>query len=229
MKRAAWDGVILGLDVATTTGWCMGHTQCGSPSWGTRKLPSAGDAAATMAMAAWLEPILVEGRPGLVAAETPPSLAWGGGKTNAKTLLRLNKLVGKVEELCFEAGIDFALVDTTEWRKPLTGMARFPKTRRPYPPIAALAQIGFDVADHNAADAFGVWLYALAVRNPDAALNFHPLAQRSRQRRGASQTTPTGNRLVVVPSAGGVKAAAERAELRSRGEDPYASKGRRRP
>ena len=183
MRRAPWDGVILALDLATTIGFTIGHSSCEEPSWGTHKLPSGGsDAQAAIALAGWLRPLLDKGHVGLVAKETAPSIIAFKGATNARTLQRLISLGNKAEEVCLELGIECADVDLTQWRKALTGRARFGKSERPYPPIAALAQIGFEVPDHNAADSFGVWLYALAVRNVDASLKFHPLARRSARR-----------------------------------------------
>lgn len=184
MKRGSWDGVILALDLATVIGWCKGHTQCAAPTWGTHILPSGGsDAAAAIALSKWLRPIFTHTPPDLVAKETAPSIMAFKGKTNARTLERLRTLATKTEEICLEFGIHCVDVDATQWRKPLTGQARFPKHRRPYPAIAALEQIGFLVSDHNAADAFGVWLYAQAWRNPDASVKFHPLSRASIERR----------------------------------------------
>lgn len=171
------DHKILALDLATVLGWGIGQPS-GEPRWGHLRLRGESPAAASMELAKWLKPLLREERPRLVAVETPPSPMWKGRQTNAATNRKLNALAVKAEECCLELGIECVHVDAAQWKKLLCGTARVSKDQRPYPPIEALAQRGWQVDDHNAADALGIWLFAVTWRAPKLAMRFDPLARK---------------------------------------------------
>jgi len=178
--RADRDDTILALDIATATGWCAGKPSDDRPLWGSHRLRAdLGHAGKLIEWESFLRERISEIQPKLVVREEPPSIRWGGKKTNANTLLLLNGLGAKCEEVCARLKIECKEVGIAQWRKGL-GLGKFGKEDRPYPPIEAMAQRGWLVRDHNCADAMGVWLFAVAWRAPKLAARHDPLAIRAR-------------------------------------------------
>ena len=185
-RRPDDDSGILALDIATELGWCYGRPSDTTPTWGTVRFAGALPNV-LIALDAWLRGMIEQRRPRRVVIEQAPSLRWGGGKTNATTLIRLTGMCGKVEEVCARYGqaLDCSETPSQRWKTALCGpmgRAKFGKEVKPYPPFQALALRGWELTNHNAADAVGIWLYAVGVFAPELALQFDPLVRRAASR-----------------------------------------------
>jgi hypothetical protein len=172
---------LLTLDIATDTGWCAGDVAEGTPGWGNWKLPPNIDLPLSLiAYGDWLNKLCAIHQPQLVVIEEPPNPAWGGGKTNYTTLKKLMALAQKAEEICARRKIECREIGVTRWRTALGCPARIGGIK-PYPVFAQLEARGFEVGNHNAADAVGLWLYALAfldkLHGTQHAARFDPLAR----------------------------------------------------
>lgn len=170
---------LLALDIATEFGWCLGLPAY-DPEWGACRLTGT-DAEKRAQLSRWLERLFRQTRVGRCLIETPPNPAWGRNAkqkfTNAHTLVMLNNLVAAAEDVCLKHRVPVSLVDPHQWKMALLGFARWEK-RGPYPPIEALAQRGFTVTNHNAADACAIWLFGVGVLHPELAPRFDPLARK---------------------------------------------------
>jgi hypothetical protein len=177
-----FDGTILALDLATVLGYAHGRPS-GEPTWGTHKIAGHEAPSKRIAYRGWLSRMLKEVRPELVVFEQPPSIRWAGGKTNANTILLLNALAQATEEWCLAQGVPCREVRAAQWKKAMCGSAKV--TKRPYGPIESCRQRGWSVTDHNAADAIGIWLFAVGIKAPDSAARFDPLVRRVNFKRRA--------------------------------------------
>lgn len=181
------DGRILSLDIATETGWCIGRPSDTKPYWGSFKNTGGALPNSLILHDAWLtERLTQDDFPiDLVVIEAAPSIRWGGKKTNANTLLKLNGLCAKTEEVCARLRIDCRQLTSQKWKSALCGpigKSRFGKSDKPYPPFEALALRGWQLTNHNAADAVGLWLFTVGRRAPTLALRFDPLVMRATAR-----------------------------------------------
>lgn len=197
MPRRQRDCTLLALDIATETGWCVGKPSA-EPTFGFYRTRDGGLPNKLIDFGNWLRQVIAQHQPELVAFEEPPNPTWGAGRgkkgTNATTILMLNALCTKAEEICAEQRLTCRSVSAGKWKKNMVGTSRFGKSVRPYPATESCAQRGWLVTNHNTADAVGVWLYAVAVINPDAAAKFDPLARRVALRRGQHADTDQGRK-----------------------------------
>lgn len=151
---------ILFLDIATQMGWCMGAPGA-RPTSGTRRLGRKGapDEAVFGDMLSWLGELLTEARFARVVFEAPvgPGMA---GKTNFKTMRRLNGLCAIAEAVCHQTRHPVFQASAASIRKVVLGNGR-PKDAK----AAVMAEMrarGFDPSDDNEADAIAGWLYTVA-------------------------------------------------------------------
>lgn len=173
--------IILGLDLATKTGWALGKAGA-RPSFGTVKLPKTGDdiGAFLLAYSEWFRPFLLEHKPQIVCFEAPLFLLRGNSQM--ATAMKLMGLASTTELIiahlakrgmsvrCFQA-------HQQEWKKHFTGFANFSKKRDPYPPIEACQERGWWVQSSDEADACGVWDYAGHIACPELARSTDPIAR----------------------------------------------------
>jgi len=175
-------GRILALDIATETGFCHGAPTDKAPVWGTFRNRGGALPNSLIMHDAWLRELIQQVKPAIVVHEAAPSIRWGGQKTNAATLMKLNGLCMKTEEVCERIGVDCRQVTAQKWKTALCGplgKSRFGKDVKPYPPFEAMALRGWNCTNHNAADAVGIWLFTVSFRAPEAALRFDPLVMRA--------------------------------------------------
>lgn len=167
---------ILSLDLATEIGWTLGRPG-EEPRWGVFRLPKTGKDAGAYGAAfhRWLYPFLKKELPDLVVFEAP--MQGGFGMSTHATKYKLQGLCFYAETLCRLMDIRPYQVDAGTWKKAICGNGRINKDMAPYPPFVALAQRGFDVTNHNAADALCIWLYALGCVDERAAAAYDPLAR----------------------------------------------------
>lgn len=170
---------ILTLDLATEIGWCLGRPG-EEPRWGVFRLPKGTGVKVGQYGAAfhrWLYPLLKAEQPELVAFEAP--MQGGFGQSTFATKHKLGGLCFYAETLCALVNIPAYQVDAGTWKAAVCGNGRINKDMKPYPPTESLAQRGWDVQNHNAADAVCIWLYALSCVDERAAAAYDPLARRA--------------------------------------------------
>lgn len=140
---------ILALDLARSTGWAVGDQK--TIISGTRRFNEAdfGDLAVNYKL--WLEGLIDEHKPDLVAYESPVVKHPHA----AKILVGLSWLVIIV---CKEHNIPYLSVPNTSVKKFFCGKI-YGKTTKPYPGIVEARRRGFDPQTTDEADAIAILLY----------------------------------------------------------------------
>lgn len=159
--------IILALDLATNTGWCVDspehHPVCGSVRL---KNPHQGRGDAGRTLWIWLRSIAQQYHPDFIAYETPiMSGARPGVIMNENTARLLIGLPMIVDAFASDAKIDCRDQPVQTIRKHFLG-----KGRPSNPKKAVLDRcklLGWGPKDDNAADACAVWDYAKSLKDPD--------------------------------------------------------------
>lgn len=161
---------VLGLDLSTRTGFAVFYGN-DLPKCGTFKLPKVWDpddyGTRGWALMQWLEGMISQYRPDLVALESPfiplrPQKAEGiAGPatfvTTAQTLRLQITLAAVIETTCKKHGIKCVEVSSVTAKKELTGNGRAEKRDM----VIAATRRGWRVADDHQADACAVALVAM--------------------------------------------------------------------
>lgn len=164
--------MILGLDIATSTGWCMG-AGAEAPALGTITMPSTGDEIGpfldfyqrwlmakldqlkTLAAAEKSRPLVVFEAPFLPKAKFDRSTGkMSQAPTNIVTTRKLQSLSGLTEMLCYQAKVDVREEMLQTVKLGLAGHGRADKLDM----MRAAKAYGVNPANFDEADAFGVWL-----------------------------------------------------------------------
>jgi Holliday junction resolvasome RuvABC endonuclease subunit len=177
-RKPEFTGRILTLDLATHLGWCLG-APTDEPTFGAHVLGhKLTRPQALQALDRWLTAELKDHKPDLVVAEEAPNPAWLGKNASASSILLLNGLVSRAEEVCERRRVEFRTVKAIRWKASL-GVAKANKKQKPYPVITQVGLRGWRVTNDNTADAIGLWLHVVSVKAPIAALRFDPLTRRA--------------------------------------------------
>ena len=163
------NGLILGLDIATTTGFAHDLPgDAGIPAVGSLKLPSGtggAHGAGFYAFAQWLDNIVLAKRPVLVAMEAPMHVAGGHASsrpTQQNTIRVLMGLAAIAEYVCFARRTTLLEINIGTAKKYLAGNGRADKAAM----MHACKIRGWPVTDDHQADAIALWAYAKASRDP---------------------------------------------------------------
>ena len=175
---------LLALDIASRTGWAAGPVpgtamarpgELGSgpvakPASGWFDLPKRKDdlGAPLSAFVRTIEALIETRAVSRIVFEAPilPRPTVEGGQvrvsTNLMTARRLYAMAGLVEWIGYRQKIGYVEAHQQKWRKAFLGRgAGFSKAgldpKRAC--VAACRAMGWEVADHNEADALGVWFY----------------------------------------------------------------------
>lgn len=145
---------VLALDLATRTGWAVGQIE-GEPVYGTHLLPETGSDIGSFLLAfdQWLHDMLTVHAPTLVVFEAP-ILA---GRTQLATVRKLACLAGHTEFVCAGRQTRRMEADLQTVKKFFAGHGRADKAAM----IAMARRYGWFPKDDNAADALGLWSYAV--------------------------------------------------------------------
>jgi Holliday junction resolvasome RuvABC endonuclease subunit len=160
---------IIGLDLATLTGICVGNAD-EVPVLSHHRLPSTGEDVGRFLDAAdlWMRELIQLEKPALICFEAPilpPTTA-------IVTVRKLHGLAGIVEMCAFRAGVEPAEVPPSVVKKNLTGRGNAQKPEM----VAACKHYGFDPKVEDEADSFGVWLTAVRTRFPQYASRWDPMS-----------------------------------------------------
>lgn len=163
-------GGILAVDLSTLTGWCYGSASGNAPEWGVWRLPGMKNLGRCwVELQNKLEDFMSVTRPALLVFATP----LAANQTTARLLLGL---AAHAESSAYRLKVQTAEVTESTARKEVLGRGSFTVRDADGVPIRgegskvakAMAldwcqRQGWDVADHNAADACVVWEYARRV------------------------------------------------------------------
>lgn len=154
---------LLALDIATTTGFCVGSPD-EAPRFGSFRIPPGfspdelGRRGA--AFSNWLSDLITVEQPSMISFEAPIPPRGGNMQTTMQTvrlLMGLSFLAETIAHMrdieCFEAHIQTV-------RKAFTGSGRSDKEAV----IAACVNRGWKVADDHQADAGAIWFYEMNLR-----------------------------------------------------------------
>lgn len=164
--------MILGLDIATSTGWCMGAGD-ETPALGSIQMPSTGEEVGPFLefYERWLAGKLETLIQAAEAAKTKPLVIFEApmlpkarfdratGKmipapTNITTTRKLQSLSGLTELLCFKRKVPVREEHLQTVKAGLAGNGRADKLDM----MRAAKRAGMAPANFDEADAFGVWL-----------------------------------------------------------------------
>lgn len=174
--------VVLGLDVATRTGWAINGPMSGVPIVGTFKAPRPeGDKAegfdlgpVFLAFRRWLDGMIVIHKPDTVAFEAPLNIVHGGSAkvlTNQNTIRLLFGFAALVEMCASEHGVPTYEANVGTIKRHFAGHGRADKAAM----MARCRMLGWAVADDNQADAAALWAYVSALKNPKFSIMTTPL------------------------------------------------------
>lgn len=165
--------MIVGLDLATSTGFCYGDG-ASLPIVGSERMPSTGEEVGPFLdhFDRWLRVKLETVRPDLVGFEAP---ILSGRGTHIMTSRKLQGLAGLVEMQCYRFGIECQEVGLQTVKRELTGHGRADKVQMKAAARAYGLTLSEGFESEDEADAFGVWLVAVRCNRPQHAIRWEPL------------------------------------------------------
>jgi hypothetical protein len=166
---------IIALDPATMTGICSGHVG-ERPTLLTQCFRSKTDEDLYGAATVFFATFLKDRKPDLVCIEAPIMAAWG--KTNAQTTSITRGLYAIFTGIARAKGIEVMRADIGTWRKYALQNGRLPGKVAKARCVELCRQLGWVAADHNAAEAAGIWCWAGSQIAPAQAQRIEPLFAR---------------------------------------------------
>lgn len=150
--------IVLALDVATKTGWCVDGPATCPPRAGVFALTGGADGIgrACYRFSEWLCQMFATWKPEVVSFEAP--LMGGHGVVmNANTARLLISLCGHVESCAHGYGIRCLEEHVQSVRKSFLGHGRPDNPKKAV--VERCKLLGWSVTDHNAADAVALWTH----------------------------------------------------------------------
>jgi hypothetical protein len=173
VKKIA-DHLILGLDIATVTGYAIGAPgtvpRCGYIRFGEATASANSIFGAALS---WFSDFLKEEpRPTMIMLESMLPMAAMKGETHRQTRDRLAGLHGVLRAVAFCRGIhDIGEIGVIAVRQHFCGAANAGK----HGVYERCRMLGWPVNDLNASDAAAIWSYACGIVRPDTAISVTPL------------------------------------------------------
>lgn len=155
---------VLSLDISRSTGWAFSAGR-GAPRFGTKQFLRGEHVKSVQtwhAYRVWLTEMIQIMSPTIVVFEAPvrtkkkPEIEW-----------LLTGLCAITEELCYSLKLPCYAETPTDWRMHVLGFSRSDNIKGDVG--FRLRQLGYQVADPDAADALGLLLYTLDCLMPDTA------------------------------------------------------------
>ena len=175
------DGSVIFLDLATTTGWCVG-VPGEKPISGSIRLGYQGCTPEEKGAALFnfLSPRLMAFRHRMLVFEAPLDPRQMGRTTNAataRTLIGLAFMAGSVASL---TNPRYREANVSEVRKFILSGSRPPKGEAKNAVMKVVRTLGYDFKDDNEADAIAGWLHATAILSPATGHQTAPLFRNGR-------------------------------------------------
>lgn len=144
---------VLALDLATATGYAWGEHNA-VPRYGLLKLPSGSAVGKFVStFADWFDGFVGVEKPEWCVFEAP--LMMHGPTANLDATRKLMGLAAQVEVVCYRRDVPCREANVSTVKKFWAGDGRAKKPEM----VGAARARGFDVSDHNVADALAVWAY----------------------------------------------------------------------
>jgi hypothetical protein len=171
-----FEGRVLALDLATTTGWAFGAP--GSiPRFGHLRFTALGSPRAETyrAFRNWLKKLWQSPntRPDLIVYESPAVPSIMAGKTNINTIKLLTGLAEHLEEWCHHK-VELREATVSSVRVHFIGQ-NMKSALAKEATIRQCHTLGWEVETHDEADACALWDFQCAYLNPRLAAHSTPL------------------------------------------------------
>lgn len=152
-------GPILTLDCAKRLGWAAG-VPGERPRCGVVDLRGQSHGEVYAALGNWLDDARLVHQPATIIYEAPLIGGQHAGINAARLALGM---VAIVEQFCWDHSIDCLEEHVARTRKEVLGRGNFAKGTAKAEVLAWVRARGFDITDHNSADALVLWLHAESV------------------------------------------------------------------
>jgi hypothetical protein len=167
---------VLGVDAATTTGLCRGKPGDKPKLW-TKHFGVDGDPHLKICSKAlgWIATLLTDDPPDVLCIEKPmPIGAAIHGKSNARSIVRLNTLYGIIGGAAILKDIRIIEVDVQQARAVFIGDGKLkgPEAKRRAKGMCRV--LGWPCDNVDEADAAAIWHFGCSVVAPRAAVIIHP-------------------------------------------------------
>ena len=172
---------VLGLDIASTTGWCFGAPG-ETPSCGSVRFASPGASHGAILARAfdWMVELTKDKRPDIIVLEDLLPFGAARGRTNKKTGDLLGALHGIVRLVAFKRSIfKVQAVSVSDVRGHFIDGRTYKSDQAKSYVLQKCKSLGWlDHADNDAADACAVWSFWCSKLDPKEALRVSPLFNR---------------------------------------------------
>lgn len=176
-------GEVLALDLAKTTGWCVGAPGPSPRKFGTIKFGTAGASrAAVYRLFRETLDLMITTRIRRVVFESAstPIIMGGnrGTKTNPETIKMLVGLTEHLEEYC-HGRVELREATTSQVRSHFLGTNNNKREQAKLLTKLKCRDLGWDVDNDDEADACALWSYQVCIITPKIAHTHSPLFKRS--------------------------------------------------
>lgn len=175
--------IILALDLASVTGWCVGEPG-GPPLHGWLRFASAGASHEAIFAAAlkWTHEMITVHAPNLIVWEAPMPTSFNRGTSNVNTTTLLYGLPAVVGAVAYQARVPRILKASTKDVR-LHFIGQNPKGHIGKKLVMRQCRVmGWEVDDDNEADALALWSFMCSLIAPELALRPTPLFGRGTSR-----------------------------------------------
>jgi Holliday junction resolvasome RuvABC endonuclease subunit len=160
--------LILGVDAATTTAACLGRPG-EAPAFETIKFQGEDHLNVCASAIRWIAKLIPAINPDIAYIEKPmPIGAAIHGKSNAKTIVRLNQIYGIIGGACLLKGIKVIGVDVQAARVAFLGDGKLQRDE------AKRRALGWPARNLDEADAACIWYWGCCCESPKIAAVVHP-------------------------------------------------------
>jgi hypothetical protein len=175
-RNNAFNGVVLALDLATTTGWARGKPgeapTCGALRFGK---PGTEHCKIFRAYRDWLDAVITPDVQRVVYESSMVPMIMQG-RTRIETVRLLVGMAMICEELCCDR-VELREASVSDVRSFFIGSNMKREKAKPLV-MERCHALGWDCEDDNAADAAALWSYQVSFMRPDLAHTFSPLFTR---------------------------------------------------
>lgn len=173
-------GTVLALDLATVTGWAYGRPGQ-MPSFGHLRFVGQGTSRAGLyrAFRSWMDAVwknVRDHQPDLIVYESSAVPSIMAGKTNIDTIKTLIGLAEHLEEWAYNR-VELREASVSQVRAHFIGRNMKANIAKPMT-MERCKELGWDVENHDEADACALWDYQCSFLRPDLAPRTTPLFQR---------------------------------------------------
>ena len=174
MKK--YTGIILALDLATTSGFAWGKPTS-EPRFGSIRFgqPGGSRASCYREFRNWLEAWFGDAKPpDLIVFESPVAMMIGRGGTNADTVKKLVGLCEHLEEWCYDK-VELREANLSQIRQHFIGISTPTSDEAKRLTVDRCMELGWKVRDDDEADACALWDYMRCILRPELGTSTTPL------------------------------------------------------